>query len=47
MMTSGTCLRGNLQSILSLDQSIVDNEQDQSLFFCDEAGDEEVVELDT
>ena len=39
-------LLARLSSIDSLDQSIVDNEEDQPLF-CDGAGDEEVVELDT
>lgn len=33
-----------LSAIYSLDQSIVDNEEDQPLF-CDGAGDEEVVDL--
>ena len=39
-------LPARLSASDSLDQSIVDNEEDQSLF-CDGAGDEEVVELDT
>ena len=39
-------LPARLSAIDSLDQSIVDNEEDQPLF-CDGAGDEEVVELDT
>ena len=39
-------LPARLSAIDSLDQSIVDNEEDQPLF-CDGVGDEEVVELDT
>ena len=39
-------LPARLSAIDSLDQSIVDSEEDQPLF-CDVAGDEEVVELDT
>ena len=39
-------LPARLSAIDSLDQTIVDNEEDQPLF-CDGVGDEEVVELDT
>ena len=39
-------LPARLSAIDSLDQSIVDNEEDQPLF-CDGTGDEDVVELDT
>ena len=39
-------LPARLSAIDSLDQSIVDNEEDQPLF-CDGVGDEEVLELDT